>query len=114
MIICLDVHIQSCLQDDTIAAANAVVTPDSIAITSKSPATDLSQLEADLLDAQTDWEARANFSRRLSRTSNLDLGLGTDAESEWEARAVWSLEPSRAVQDLALPDVPQVRQDCYI
>ena len=51
---------------------------------------------------QSEWEARADFSRRLSllpRDSFLELGMGNGAQAEWEARALWSLDSGRASQE---------------
>jgi len=50
---------------------------------------------------QAEWEARADFTRRLSmlpRDSFLELGMGNGAQAEWEARALWSVNSSRAIQ----------------
>ncbi|DBA76239.1 TPA: hypothetical protein ACH3X1_009959 [Trebouxia sp. C0004] len=65
------------------------------------PATSEDDLVDTLLDDgnQSEWEARADFSRRLSmlpRDSFLELGMGNDAQAEWEARALWSVNSSMA------------------
>jgi len=54
---------------------------------------------------QSEWEARADFTRRLSmlpRDSFLELGMGNGAQAEWEARALWSLDSLRASQEQPL------------
>ena len=54
---------------------------------------------------QAEWEARADFTRRLSvlpRDSFLELGMGNGAQAEWEARALWSLDSGRASQEQPL------------
>ena len=54
---------------------------------------------------QSEWEARADFTRRLSMLpwdSFLELGMGNGAQAEWEARALWSLESGRASQEQPL------------
>ena len=67
--------------------------------------------EEDLADTllddgnQSEWEARADFIRRLSmlpRDSFLELGMANGAQAEWEARALWSLDSERASQEQPL------------
>ena len=67
--------------------------------------------EDDLLDAalgdcnQSEWEARADFTRRLSLypwDSFQELGMGNGAQSEWEARAFWSLDSYGAPGEVPL------------
>ncbi|KAL0042931.1 hypothetical protein WJX79_004183 [Trebouxia sp. C0005] len=67
--------------------------------------------EDDLADSllddgnQSEWEARADFTRRLSmlpRDSFLELGMGNGAQAEWEARALWRLDSRRASQEQPL------------
>ena len=67
--------------------------------------------EDDLADSllddgnQSEWEARAGFTRRLSmlpRDSFLELGMGNGAQAEWEARALWRLDSRRASQEQPL------------